>query len=279
MSDTTNSSDQKHSERIANMIVRVFAIIGLVSILALAAWLIVQGVRMLPKAGDTLTAAVTAVTRVIHPAPEAASDSTSSPSTVIEKHDGTSVAGNAVLAPDDVPQPTTEAGAEDVPDMQRNEAGLDTASTQTYETAGAPLHQAVGSRTVVAPLAHGPADLAVAVVAVGVLAPVAGESTFFELSTIPSDHTAAVRFTVTNQGSVRSRAWAFVAELPLAYDHAYRYVSPAQDPLDPGMQVEFTMGFNDIVQNGSGTVNISIVPTDANDRADNNADAVTVSTL
>jgi len=65
-----NDQELSRSERAASLLMRTFAVVGLVAVLALIAWLAVQGIRYLPRAGDGLGAAVNAVTSVFRTAPE-----------------------------------------------------------------------------------------------------------------------------------------------------------------------------------------------------------------
>ncbi len=130
--------------------------------------------------------------------------------------------------------------------------------------------------TPTAPAYIAPADLVVNIKQTGVYVNVAGRDTFFPISPIPSDKRAAVVFTVTNNGGTASGAWAFIAHLPTDGDPTYKYLSPAQDPLAPGMQAEFTLGFDDVQRTANGVITIEIVPVDKTDRPGNNVDAVTV---
>jgi hypothetical protein len=67
---TMNEQQLERSERIASKLLRGLAIIGLVAVLALATWVVVQGIRLLPNAGDNVTAAVSAVRGIFGAAPE-----------------------------------------------------------------------------------------------------------------------------------------------------------------------------------------------------------------
>lgn len=126
------------------------------------------------------------------------------------------------------------------------------------------------------PTYRAPADLVLNITDTGVYLPVAGEDTFFPISPIPSDKRAGIVFTVTNRGDVASGAWAFTATVPTDGDTAYEYTSPLQTALRPGVQVEFTLGFDDLPADTDGVVRIELVTTDVGDRTANNVDAVTV---
>ena len=85
-----------------------------------------------------------------------------------------------------------------------------------------------------------------------------------------------MKFTVTNRGTTKSGSWTFVANLPTEGDEDYRYTSPVQQPLDGGVTVEFTLGFDDVLQEKSGTIRVTVRPTDTRDNAGNNTDSVRI---
>jgi hypothetical protein len=67
---TMNEQQLVKSEQIASKIMRALAIIGLVSILAIIAWLIVQGFRLAPNSGEKMGAAVSSLTSFFRGGPE-----------------------------------------------------------------------------------------------------------------------------------------------------------------------------------------------------------------
>jgi hypothetical protein len=118
----------------------------------------------------------------------------------------------------------------------------------------------------------GPADLALNIIETGIVI----NGTFYDVATIPSDRTAAVRFSVRNIGGLPSGEWSFVAELPTEGDATYRYQSPRQQSISEGTEGIFTLSFDDVLQKRSGTIEISLLPTNASDRTGNNTDVVTI---
>lgn len=329
-----NEQQLTRSERIASRIMRLLAVIGLVSILAIAAWLIVQGVRLLPQSGDGLVAAVTSLfkgeveeslvftrssTTYTH------GDQTTFSWTYVSENPTTdytfaytcaeglsfSVFQDAawsdlacdtpltLTAPSITVTPTaTHARFTDVTLSVRagtlsakqtitviNSAIAAAAlpsdaptvvgepvTTQPVRPAPQPVTPAAAPR----PTVRTPADLAVHITGTGVLADVAGKDTFFPIDPIPSDRTAAVTFTVTNVGGTMSDSWSFVANLPIEGDVDYRYASPVQAPLEPGAQVEFMLGFDEVLEEKSGMIRITLVPRTNADKDGNNADATRV---
>jgi hypothetical protein len=119
-----------------------------------------------------------------------------------------------------------------------------------------------------------PADLSLSIVETGLLVRVSGKNTLVPTSPVPSNKTAAVTFTVTNRGDKSSGAWMFRAHLPIEGDADYRYLSPVQAPLAGGMQVEYTLGFDEVLEAKTGTIKIELIPTDTTDKHSNNTDAI-----
>lgn len=148
--------------------------------------------------------------------------------------------------------------------------------TKPVTTGGAPVGSSQTYTRPVAPVTSGPADLAVDIQATGVLTKVKGIDTFFELSPIPTDRNGAVKFTVTNKGGVASGAWGFVANLPIEGDPDYRFSSPVQASLLPGSSVEFTLGFDALLEETQGAIKIELVPGTKTDKTSNNIDAILV---
>jgi hypothetical protein len=355
---------------------RALAIIGLVALLALVAWIVVQGVRFFPRAGESMSAAVTSVTSVFHPAPAesltlslpahtlAAGGTTTvswtytgntpptrydlsyncTPGVVlsvkqgdtftvapcdtlytVEGTDATILPASTVSRFADVTLSVTAGALTDstvvtIVNTDIGENGTTTAlstkgtvptasSSQataqaTAPTTGAPTAKVITRKPIAtssapttapttssAPTAQvtpaprpyvppAPADLVVQIKQTGVQVPMNdGTEAFFPISPIPSDKTAAVRFTVTNRGGLPSGAWSFVATLPVEGDPNYRFVSSVQDGLAPDMQVEFTLGFDEVRRAQSGIVSITLVPESSTDNPLNNVDTAQVAIL
>ena len=332
-----NDTQLKRSERIASIMMRTFAIIGIIAVIALVAWLLVQGTRAVPESGSRISAAVSYVASVFRSEPREALSfelaqrtiASGEVFTVSFTHTGADTEATAPYLfsyactdgaslsvegeeewstlPCDTDLELTETSLDVLPQGTVRSAPLsitirsgelsDTAVLTILNeeipatTPDAPVAVDPGVTTPVTPapapttpapgvtqpsLPVTPADLAVRIEETGVLVPVAGEKTFFPLSPLPMDRNAAVRFTVTNRGGVDSGAWAFVALLPVQGDSTYRYVSPAQASLAAGMQVEFTLGFDNLIDADSGVIRITLVPTDPADDPANNEDSVVV---
>ncbi len=311
---------------------RTFAIIGIIAVIALIAWLVVQGTRAVPETGSRISAAVTFVTSIFRseaeeslafsltqqtvPSGEAfvitfthANAEEDPESSYLFSYACTDAATLSVegedgwtVLPCDTDVELSATSLEVIPEttvrstpisMSIRSGGLsDTAVLTvlneeipaTTPVAPAPVTPGVTTPATPAPapivtqptLPVAPADLAVRIEETGVLVPVEGVKTFFPISPLPADRDAAVRFTVTNRGGVDSGAWAFVAILPVEGDTSFRYVSPAQASLRAGMQVEFTLGFDNLVAADAGLIRITLVPTDPADNPANNEDSVVV---
>jgi len=339
-----NDKQIERSERIASKLLRILAIIGLVAVLVLATWVVVQGIRLVPNAGDSISAAVSAVRGVFGEAPEddivfeleartfAVGEPTeiawaqmgdgekdyafsySCDSTVsLEVREGEAWAPLAcgiyhpvdsasieVLPTSDesrfadveltiksgeltdttlVTIVNTDIVATEEPAEESESASEDTVEEEAQPVASAPAPTpSAPASTVTRRVTEysGPADLVINIEGTGVVVEVAGKDTFYELSPIPTDEMAAVKFTVTNRGGLSSSAWAFKAELPIEGDDEYRYVSPVQAPLAPGMQVEYTLSFDELLEENEGVIYLEVVPTDPADKASNNIDSAKI---
>jgi hypothetical protein len=335
---------------------RSLAGIGLVAVLALLAWSVVQGVRMLPHTGEGLTAVVASLQSYFHRAPMesllfdlnsrtlTAGQTTSlqwsyvgtdTPSTYQFSYQCDTGVALSIKVPNGwhdqpcgtpitlttntvevIPTSPTSRFA-DVELVIETSALRDTTlatviNTDLSTSTLSHLDEAVGSTSTPSSITHatettqvapvsptapvpaaptprvpvpvvtqpvvtsGPSDLVVNIADTGVVVPVEGLDTFFPLSPLPRDKIAAVKFTVTNRGSSPSGIWAFRASLPIEGNATYAYVSPAQNSLAPGMEVEFTLSFDKIIDASSGVIRIEVVPTAANDATSNNIDATTV---
>lgn len=337
-----NERDLKTSERIASQLMRILAIIGLISILALCAWLLVAGIRLLPRAGEGMGSAVTAITSVFRSAPHEQisfdiSDHTitaNEPVTFAWHYTGSETAPtyrflyectqgvgmfvrigsawnplacnetytltttNVTALPSTTDRYTDvniQVAVGSVSDttlitiMNKDvmPANSYTPTSTTATTTAAPTRhvttptiapQTTRPATVVQPITPPatPADLSVNIEETGIVTDVAGKRTFFALSPIPTTKTAAVRFTVTNNGGSPSGAWAFTARLPVEGDSDYKYASPVQASLAPNAQVEFTLSFDEVLKGASGTISIEVLPTQKTDSKGNNTDATKI---
>lgn len=165
----------------------------------------------------------------------------------------------------------------DIPLTADADADSETPSqtTTTSPTTNTPSARPV-TTTKTVPQYSGLADLAVEIKQTGVLIEVEDENTFFPVSPIPADKVAGVVFTVTNKGGLTSNVWRFEAELPIEGDKTYEYTSPLQNPLSSGMQVEFTLGFDEILNDSEGTIEITLIPGTIDDAESNNKDSVVI---
>jgi hypothetical protein len=358
MNDTqlnTNDTQIEKSEAIASKILRTLAVIGLISILSLVTWAIVQGVRSVPN--NNLSAVIASLRGAFQSAPSeslifkldtntvASGESaniawtyegakqpelysfsytcgTDTMLSIMENTGWTTIACDTIFETKDttikiLPTNNTARFADVELHVFSNElkdttvitvvntdvTALDIISkeaTSTSETtseenttkvteqvkeapkAVSPVKttptytppKTVTKRTV--PMYNGPADLVVSIEHTGVLAEVDDEDTFFPISPIPTDKVAAVQFTVTNKGGDTSQSWIFKAELPIEGDKTYSYTSPKQAPILSGMQVEYTLSFDELLEAERGTIRIKIVPNDSHDDSSNNQDSVSI---
>lgn len=348
MDEQENMHHRSNSEVWAARIMRALAMAGLVSVLALVAWVVVQGVRYVPNVGENVTAAVSSFMSVFRKAPEESvrfnlstrSFEAFEEATIAWEYTGPTPAPLAELRFGCDSSVTLRVYSEGVwtepacgewtvvgtsstrilplsqvrryadlelfvrvgavsdntlvtvlnttPDT--SESGTSTVSVNTTSTDIATTSQDLPvERTTVSPAPREvavpvtqpartlkPADLAINIEDTGVYLDVTGKRTFFPISPIPSEKRAGVVFTVTNTGETASALWSFTLHVPTADDPSYKYTSPLQEPLKPGMQVEFTLGFDELPEKGKGTIRAELITLDTNDPSGNNKDAVSV---
>ncbi len=348
MEEQENMHHRSNSEVWAARIMRALAMTGLVSVLALVAWIVVQGVRYVPNVGEGVTAAVSSFVSVFRKAPEESvrfdlstrSFEAFEEATISWEYTGPSLEPVAelrygcdssvtlrVYSEGAWKEPTcdewTVVGTSstrilplsqvrryadlelfvrvgvvsdntlitvlnttpDTSDSGTSTASVATTSSNTDTTSqGLPAERTTVTqvpREVTVPVTQPvrslePADLAINIEETGVYIDVAKKRTFFPVSPIPSDKRAGVVFTVTNTGETTSALWSFTLYVPTADDPSYKYTSPLQEPLKPGMQVEFTLGFDELPDKGKGTIRAELITLDTSDPAGNNKDAVSV---
>lgn len=132
----------------------------------------------------------------------------------------------------------------------------------------------------VAPDPKGLVDLAVRVIEQGF---VNKDSGLFTASSSPNraggTYRIAVRFVVENLGARTSPQWTFNAVLPTFPSHIYS--SPSQQALSPGDRIEFTLAFDSIADQDSGTFTVNVDPTGSMNESnkDNNIVHYTVVTI
>jgi hypothetical protein len=163
---------------------------------------------------------------------------------------------------------------------ESNTGTIDTGSVSGNTNTNSASTQGSGTQTVVRrstkPVYSGPSDLVLEIKETGVILEVNDEDKFFPISPIKSDKVAGVKFTVTNRGGELSDIWTFEATLPIEGDDEYEYTSPKQVPLKSGMEVEFTLGFDEILEEDEGTITITLDPNDKKDKSSNNEDSTTI---
>lgn len=117
------------------------------------------------------------------------------------------------------------------------------------------------------PVVTGPADLAVTITATGVTL---GNNAFFPTTEIPTDARGAVKFVVENKGGQVSGPWGFTANLPIEGDSDYKYTAPLQRSLAAGEKIEFTLGFDEVLEEKTGVIKITLLPASNTDKTTNN---------
>lgn len=143
-----------------------------------------------------------------------------------------------------------------------------TSSTATRPQGTATIHVSAGSVTATPtpvkpstgtttttpkPQPAGKPDLAVRIIAVGVINPVTGA--FEARYPMGPNDVAAVQFDIANNGGSSTGSYYFTVNLPM--QGGYLYSSPIQANLTPGSHVMNTLRFKPVVSSG-GTITVSV---------------------
>lgn len=104
------------------------------------------------------------------------------------------------------------------------------------------------------PRVSGPADLAIRVLAVGVID---YTGNFVARTPVSPEEVVAVKFDIRNQGGTATGPWYFSVDIPTST--AMPYYSPAQRSLNPGDRIENILRFTDILP-GGGTLSVFVDP-------------------
>lgn len=143
------------------------------------------------------------------------------------------------------------------PASNQAQAQQQTQPSQTTTSASKPAGSQPSGASAAPVRAAAPADLAVQILAVGVIDPVTGQ--FINRAPTSPNDTAAVEFNIANIGGTSTGTWYFQATLPTA--SGYLYTSPAQAPLSPGAHIINTLRFTQ-VRAGGGSFSVLVNPND-----------------
>lgn len=195
-----------------DILVKTLAVVGLISILGLAGWGVVNVAQVVPSALSNLAAGVVSITSQFFPADEENGDNT--PATSTPSGD-TDTSGDA--------NGDTGDGTAQTP----RSPGTETSSTST------PRQLRPSGRS-------GEADLSARIIETGIIDP--DTEAFVATSTFHATDEVAVRFAVENVGGGTSDTWMFNAVLPTTPVHIYD--SNEQRVLEPGDRIEYTLQFD-----------------------------------
>ena len=195
------------------------AAVGFVTLVSLGVWLAVYSTRFVPQAVGRIGAAAVYLGSVFTPAPHASLSVVPTASTTIPFDGATTTAPAAIAA-------MTTARAE--APAAAPAAGKEATST-------APLGGASPAAL------SGLPDLVAHIDAVGYLATSSADS-FVASSTVPAGSRPAVKFSIKNIGTNATGAWRWSASIPTSSDSIYQ--SAAQQSLNPGDYIEYTLGFD-----------------------------------
>jgi hypothetical protein len=212
------------------------AVVGFISLIILGMWLAVYSARFVPPTVNRIGAAAVYLGSLFTPAPDANLTVVPTASTTIPFGDGTTTTPVASTTPATTTTPTTKPATPVAPSK-----GIETSGTYT-----------LGSG---APALYGLPDLAVTITAVGYLA-TSSTSSFVPAAVVPHGAIPAVQFTVKNVGTNVAGIWNFSASIPTSTN--YLYQSVAQQTLNPGDYIDFTLGFSQPIPGTNQKVTITV---------------------
>lgn len=103
-------------------------------------------------------------------------------------------------------------------------------------------------------------DLTARILTTGYIAS-SSTSDFIQADEIPSNLRGAVRFEITNVGTMATKEWRFNVVLPTF--PSYIFHSDTQQPLLPGDRIEYMIAFDSIERQSEGTITINVDPTNS----------------
>jgi len=214
------------------------AAVGFIALIILGMGLAVYSARFVPAAVDTLGTAAVYLGSVFTPS--------SSPGLAVVP-----TASSTIPFPDAAS--TTPVATTTLPTTTPTKPSRPVATTPGTPSSG--TYPMGGGTTPSAP--YGLPDLTVSITAVGYLTSASAES-FVASPSVPSGSRPAVRFTVRNVGTGVAGPWIFFATIPAM--NSYVYQSQAQQGLNPGDTIEFTLGFDQANKGVDQTVSITVNP-------------------
>lgn len=224
---------------------RSLAIIGFLALIALGIWLAIYSTRHFPDMIGRMGTAAVSFTSLFTPAEPSLSVV---PTTIISPP----LQNDADVAP--IPQKPAKIIVPPLPPTDATSATPLAPTPNTAETAAYPI-SGTSTPSKPAPNLSGLADFETKIIATGYLTSTS-TSSFIATTTIPRGMRPAVTFVIKNVGTNTAQAgWRFSASIPT--QNAYVFYSPAQQALNPGDSIEYTLGF-DQASPGSGR-SLSIV--------------------
>ena len=243
MNDTTNNNGGEG-------LTRLFAIIGLVVLICLLAWLAVQVVRYMPTAFSSLASIFDANQRELR-------DRTVGGQPVVVDEDEEEEDNDPVIIVEEEEEDETTGGSASPTDPTPTTPVKPTTPT----TPPTPQYQTVVTHTVPVSNPNGYTDLSVGFVAVGRMT---NDDRFLPNAELSSRDRGAIQFKVTNIGSKTSGDWYFRVDLPSGGS----VNSKVQRPLGPSETAILTVAFE--VDNTRGNRVIEVRVTGGNDINFNN---------
>lgn len=219
--------------KLMSAIIRVAGIAGFIALLVIGMWGSIAIARNTPGVFSSLATVVTSIFIPAHPAETTAPDITTEPKTEVSP------------TPTDVATPTPTPKPKPVTPI----AGQET--TQTY-----PLGTTAGAVS----NPNGSIDLTARIIEQGIVNKDTGA---FTASSSPNradnSYRIAVRFAIENVGTKTSPQFSFNVALPTYPSNIFS--APMQQALGPGDRIEYTIGFDSVMDADSATFTVNVDPT------------------
>lgn len=227
--------------------VNTLAVVGFIALVGAGIWLAIYSTRFVPAAVDRIGTAAVYLGSLFTPSkdedPGVTVVPTETATTTIPFGTATTTPATPEPEPAVPPKPAPKPAVTPAP-------GVTTTTTVQIDGTATPA------------ALYGLPDLTIRVTAVGYLNTSSVDS-FIEASRVPSGKRPAVKFTVGNAGTNRTGAWRLEAKIPTR--RAFTYTSTAQESLQPGDTVDYTLGFDQADRGTDQTITLTL---DSRDQVD-----------
>lgn len=231
---TTSTTSKVVTTLNRTTMINTLAIVGFIALVGATMWLAVYSTRFVPSVVSRIGTAAVYLGSVFTPSPAPSLSVVPTASTTIAFGEASSTLSTSTS--------TTTASAPKAP-VRPVEPTAGKQTTGAYQIAGA-----------TSTALYGLPDFIVTINAVGYLA-TSSAGSFVASSTVPNGGRPAVSFTIKNIGTNATGAWRFSASIPT--QSAYIYQSQAQQSLNPGDSIDYTLGFDQANKGANQMISIT----------------------